>query len=236
VPGVDVLDHDSLINTFGRVRPDVVINCVGLIKQLAHAKDPLTALPINAMLPHRLAQLCELSGARLVHISTDCVFLGDKGSYKETDRSDCDDLYGKSKYIGEVYDNPTAITLRTSIIGHELSTEASLVDWFLAQSNSVKGFTQAIFSGVPTAELARIILEYVLPNTALFGLYHVSADPIDKYTLLSKIARIYNKDIKIIPDAQLSIDRSLDSSKFRDATGYSPRPWDELLSFMRSRH
>ncbi|AKV07568.1 dTDP-4-dehydrorhamnose reductase [Pseudomonas fluorescens NCIMB 11764] len=233
---IDVLDHDSLVNTFAQVQPDVVINCIGLIKQLAQAEDPLTALPINAMLPHRLANLCEVAGARLIHISTDCVFLGNKGLYQESDRSDCDDLYGKSKYIGEVHDRANTITLRTSIIGHALSSDASLVDWFLAQKGSVKGFTQAIFSGVPTAELARIILEFVLPDSTLHGLYHVSADPIDKFTLLSKVSKVYNKDVDIVPDAQLSIDRSLDSSRFRSATGYTPRPWDELLNFMRSRH
>ncbi|RBL65835.1 NAD(P)-dependent oxidoreductase, partial [Pseudomonas sp. MWU13-2625] len=141
--GVDVLDQDVLTAAMLRVRPDVVINCVGLIKQLADAKDPLTALPINAMLPHRLAKLCALSGARLLHVSTDCVFSGRKGGYLETDVSDAEDLYGKSKYIGELHEEPHAITLRTSIIGHELNSDHSLVDWFLSQQGSVRGFSRA---------------------------------------------------------------------------------------------
>ena len=116
---IDVLDHDSLISVIDKVRPDVVINCVGLIKQLSDAKDPLSALPINAMFPHRLAKLCKLAGARMIHVSTDCVFSGQTGMYKESDVSDAEDLYGKSKYIGELNDLPHAITLRTSIIGHE---------------------------------------------------------------------------------------------------------------------
>ncbi len=152
--GVDVLDQDSLVSVLTKVRPDVVVNCVGLIKQLADANDPLTALPTNALLPHRLARLCSLAGARLIHISTDCVFSGRIGGYLESDLSDAEDLYGKSKYIGELHDLPNAITLRTSIIGHELNSSHSLVDWFLSQEGSVRGFSQAIFSGLPTAELA----------------------------------------------------------------------------------
>ncbi|AZE83016.1 putative dTDP-4-dehydrorhamnose reductase [Pseudomonas orientalis] len=232
---VDVLDYEALVGVFEQVRPDVVINCVGLIKQLAQAKDPLSTLPLNSMLPHRLAKLCALVGARLVHISTDCVFTGEKGMYLESDLSDAVDLYGKSKFIGEVQDQPHAITLRTSIIGHELASNASLVDWFLSQEGAVKGFTKAIFSGVPTSELARIITDFVIPNPELFGLYHVSAEPIDKFTLLNEIAKIYEKKIEIVPDDQLAIDRSLDSTRFRHAVGYVPPAWPDLIQFMRAQ-
>lgn len=232
---VDVLDYESLVTVFDKVRPDVVINCVGLIKQLALAKDPLSTLPLNSMLPHRLSKLCSLTDARLVHVSTDCVFTGSKGMYVESDVSDAVDLYGKSKFIGELNDQPHAITLRTSIIGHELASHASLVDWFLSQEGAVKGFTKAIFSGVPTAELARIIVEYVLPNNELFGVYHVSANPIDKFTLLTEIAQVYQKKIDIIPDDQLAIDRSLDSTRFREAVGYIPPSWPDLIQFMRAQ-
>ncbi|MGR2707032.1 NAD(P)-dependent oxidoreductase [Pseudomonas sp. IB20] len=232
---VDVLDYESLVTVFENTRPDVVINCVGLIKQLAQAKDPLSTLPLNSMLPHRLSKLCQLTNARLIHISTDCVFTGSKGMYLESDTSDAVDLYGKSKFIGEVNDQPHAITLRTSIIGHELASSASLVDWFLSQEGSVKGFTNAIFSGVPTVELARIIVECVLPNPELFGLYHVSAEPIDKFTLLTEVAKVYQKNIHIIPDDQLAIDRSLDSTRFREAVGYNPPSWPDLIQFMRAQ-
>ncbi|NWA81907.1 SDR family oxidoreductase [Pseudomonas sp. D2002] len=232
---VDVLDYESLVSVFEDNRPDVVINCVGLIKQLAHANDPLSTLPLNSMLPHRLSKLCKLANARLIHISTDCVFTGSKGMYLESDISDAVDLYGKSKFIGELNDQPHAITLRTSIIGHELASTASLVDWFLSQEGSVKGFTKAIFSGVPTAELARIIVEYVLPNEQLFGLYHVSVNPIDKFTLLNEIAKVYQKEIDIIPDDKLAIDRSLDSTRFREAVGYIPPSWPDLIQFMRAQ-
>ncbi len=229
--GVDVENMDSLISLFTKTRPDVVINCIGLVKQLADANDPLAAIPINALLPHRLARLCGMAGARLIHMSTDCIFSGAKGRYTEADESDAKDLYGRSKYLGEV-DYPNAITLRTSIIGHELSGAHSLVGWFLAQQVSARGFRRAIFSGLPTVELARIILDHVIPHRELHGVYHVSAEPINKFDLLSLIAKAYGKNIDIAPDDKLVIDRSLDSSRFRVATGYQPQPWPELVRRM----
>lgn len=229
--GVDVESFDSLTRLFVNARPDVVINCIGLVKQLAEADDPLAAIPINALLPHRLARLCDLAGARLVQMSTDCVFSGAKGMYVEADMSDAKDLYGRSKYLGEV-DYPHAITLRTSIIGHELSGAHSLVGWFLAQQGSVRGFRRAIFSGLPTVELARVIRDHVLPHPELCGLYHVSAEPINKFDLLTLIAGAYGKTIAITPDDTLVIDRSLDSSRFREIAGYKPAAWPELVRGM----
>lgn len=232
--GLDVLDHDALIAVLAKTRPDVVINCVGLIKQLADAKDPLSALPINAMLPHRLARLCALSDARLIHVSTDCVFSGRKGRYLESDLSDAEDLYGKSKYIGELHDLPNAITLRTSIIGHELGSNYALVDWFLSQQGSVKGFTKAVFSGLPTVELARVMKDFVIPHPQLCGLHHVAAEPIAKLDLLQLVATQYGKQIEIRPDDGLVIDRSLNGSLFRDATGYVAPGWPELIGKMHA--
>lgn len=234
LPGVDVLDQDALVAVLSSVRPDVVINCVGLIKQLSDAKDPLSALPINAMLPHRLARLCDLAGARLIHVSTDCVFSGLKGGYVEGDQSDAEDLYGKSKYIGELHDYPNAITLRTSIIGHELSSSYALVDWFLAQEGAVRGFSKAIFSGLPTVELARVMKDFVLPHPELNGLYHVAAEPIAKLDLLELIASQYEKTIEIRPDASLVIDRSLNSERFTLATGYKAPSWPQLIELMHA--
>jgi len=233
IANVDVLDNDSLIEVMAAVMPDVVINCIGLIKQLSDAQAPLFALPINAMLPHRLAKLCSLVGARMVHISTDCVFSGRKGMYEEDDVSDAEDLYGKSKYIGELTDLSHVVTLRTSIIGHELNSNSSLVDWFLSQNGAVKGYKKAIFSGLPTVELARVIKDYVIPNAHLHGLYHVSVEPIDKYSLLNLIANIYAKDIEVKADEAVQIDRSLSSTKFQKATGYQPPSWSELISKMQ---
>lgn len=232
ISGIDVSDFDSLVRVFAQVRPNVVINCIGLVKQLSESKDPLIALPLNALLPHRLQHLCGVAGARMIHISTDCVFSGTTGNYLETDCPDADDLYGVSKRLGEI-DGPGAVTLRTSIIGHELISSRSLIDWFLAQEGPIQGFTRAIFSGVPTVELANIIRDHVVPNPALTGLYHVSAEPISKYDLLSMVAEAYGKDIRIEPSERLVIDRSLNSDRFRAATGWAPPPWERLVRTMR---
>jgi dTDP-4-dehydrorhamnose reductase len=226
-----VENFDSVVSLFAKVRPEVVINCIGLVKQLSEADDPLVALPINALLPHRLARLCAASGARLIHLSTDCVFSGSKGMYLETDISDAKDLYGRSKYLGEV-DYTNAITLRTSIIGHELDGARSLIGWFLSQNGRVKGYRRAVFSGLPTVVVARVIRDYVIPRPDLHGLFHLSAEPINKYDLLKLVAQTYGKQIDIEPDEQLVIDRSLDSSRFRNETGFQPAPWPELIRDM----
>jgi len=232
ISDVDVLDMDRLCSVFEEVRPDVVINCIGLIKQLECAEEPLIALPINAMLPHRLAKLCAISNARLIHISTDCVFSGKKGFYEETDESDAVDLYGKSKFIGEVTDLPHVMTIRTSIIGHELSSKNALLEWFLSQENVVNGYTKAVFSGLPTMELACVIRDHIIMRPELCGLYHVAAEPINKYELLSLIAETYNKKVNIIPDDKLVIDRSLKAERFKSATGYTAPTWPELVALM----
>jgi dTDP-4-dehydrorhamnose reductase len=229
--GGDVEDVDALVRLLDRHRPSVVINCVGLVKQLGDAKNPLAAIPINSILPHRLAQLCSLAGARLVHLSTDCVFSGERGMYVEEDPPDASDVYGRTKLLGEV-DYPHAVTLRTSIIGHELDGARSLIGWFLAQEGRVKGFSRAVFSGLPTVEIARVIDRHVLTHPELAGLYHVSAEPIDKRSLLMLVRDVYGKDILIEDDPELAIDRSLDSTRFRRATGYQPDGWPMLVQRM----
>lgn len=232
--GIDVENPDALARLFNEVRPQVAINCIGLVKQLAEADDPLAALPINALLPHRLSRLCSLVGARLVHISTDCVFAGTRGGYREDDHPDAYDLYGRSKLLGEVVNAPHAVTLRTSIIGHELTSAHGLVGWFLAQQGSVRGYRRAVFSGLPTVELARVIRDHVVPRVDLHGLYHVSAAPIDKYSLLQLVAERYGHQIEIQLDERVVIDRSLDSNRFRTATGYAPPAWPELVARMHA--
>jgi len=228
---VDADRFDSLVEVLNAVRPDVVINCIGVIKQQAAAKDPLACIAINALLPHRVAQECARLDARLIHISTDCVFSGQQGNYAENDFPDCNDLYGRTKLLGEV-DYPHAVTLRTSIIGHELNSHVSLIDWFLTQQGKVRGFTRAIYSGFPTVEMARIIADVVIPRPDLHGLYHVSSEPISKYDLLCLVRETYGKTIDIEPDADFACDRSLDSRRFREATGYSPPAWSELVQSM----
>jgi dTDP-4-dehydrorhamnose reductase len=229
---VDAQDDSALHRVFQQVRPDVVVNCVGVVKQLAAADDPLESIPLNSLLPHRLARHCARVGSRLVHVSTDCVFTGSSGNYREEDTADARDLYGRSKLLGEV-DEPHAITLRTSIIGEELVGAHGLVGWFLSQKGSVKGFVHAIFSGLPTVTLARLIRDHVLRLPDLRGLYHVSAAAISKYDLLCLVGAAFDHGIEIVPDDKLKIDRSLDSTRFRRATGWQPPEWSQLIREMR---
>ena len=235
IPNVHLDGESGLLTAFALAKPDVVVNCIGIIKQLPNANDHLESLAINATLPHRLAKYCDATGARLVHFSTDCVFSGKQGNYREEDFPDAYDLYGRSKFLGEVsYEN--SVTLRTSIIGHELDRSKSLVDWFLSQSGEVKGFTKAIFSGLPTIEVARVVKEYVIPNPNLSGLFHLSVDPINKYDLLNLVASTYGKTVQITADDKLVIDRSLNSDRFRTVTGFMPKPWPELIDDMHKEY
>ncbi|MEZ9901686.1 dTDP-4-dehydrorhamnose reductase family protein [Vibrio breoganii] len=233
IANVDVKDFMTLEKAVLSSKPDVVINCIGLIKQYDVSKQHVEAIEINALLPHKIAQLCDTIEARLVHFSTDCVFDGKVGNYLESDLPTATDLYGKSKCLGEV-DYGKHVTLRTSIIGHELKSSVSLIDWFLNQEGTVRGFSKAVFSGLPTAYVAKVLADYVLPNVSLSGLYQLSVDPIDKYSLISKVAAVYNKQIEIEKFEDFLIDRSLSSSKFREETGFVPPSWDELVKFMHS--
>ena len=216
---------------FKKFRPDVVINCLGITKHLEGGNDPLVTIPINSFFPHYLNSLCQGHGARLIHISSDCVFSGSKGDYLECDLPDAEDVYGRSKALGEINQGP-AITLRTSTIGYELNSAVGLLNWFLGQKGSCQGFKNAYFSGVPTVELARIIEQYVIPNPELRGLYHIGASKIAKFDLLTQIAREYGKKIEIIPDVSFKIDRSLNSDRFYAVTGYKPPSWKQLIKDM----
>jgi dTDP-4-dehydrorhamnose reductase len=215
----EINSDDSLTKLMEDAKPNIVINCIGLVKQLTEASLPISAISINALLPHRLSQICGRFNARLIHISTDCVFSGDAGMYSEESIPDARDMYGQTKFLGEVFDQH-AITLR------------SLIDWFLAQNTPIKGFQSAIFSGLPTVELARVIRDFVIPNPKLSGLFHVSSNPISKFDLLKIVAKEYKKEIEIIPDSTYRINRSLDSSKFKLATGFTPKPWNVLVANM----
>ena len=229
--GVDVENIDSLVKVLDRIRPEIVINCAGLTKHRPSAEDPLVSVPINTLMPHKLAGLCKLSGARLIHISTDCVFSGKKGDYSENDFADAQDVYGKSKLLGEI-NYPHAITLRTSTIGHELQSKFGLLDWFLSQEVKCTGYARAIFSGLPTVVFAQIIRDIVIPRYELSGLYHVAAKSINKFDLLKLIANAYDKKIDIVRDEELIIDRSLNSTRFQLATGYIAPEWPELIQQM----
>ena len=228
---VDVLHFERLLKIFSNHKPDILINCIGLVKQNCQVNDPLMSIAINSLLPHRLASICEAFRTRMVHISTDCVFNGEKGNYQEHDPSDARDIYGKTKYLGEL-DYQHTITLRTSIIGHELKSTRSLVEWFLSIKSSCVGYTNAIFSGLPTVVLAEVIRDIIIPQTILSGVYHIGSKPISKFDLLQIIASVYKKKVEIFPDRSFVVNRSLNTDRFHDATGYVSPDWVSLIKTM----
>lgn len=228
---VDANNFDTIVRAIALTRPDLVINCIGIIKQVAAARDSLTSIYTNALLPHRIALICQASATRMLHISTDCVFDGGQGNYKENDIPNCVDLYGRSKLLGEVI-YPHCLTLRTSIIGHELTSRYGLIEWFLAQKSNIQGYTRHIYSGFPTVALARIIARYIIPQPDLNGLFHLASEPISKYDLLKLVAIKYKKKIQIEPNDLAYCDRSLDSSRLQHFTGFSPSGWLELIDEM----
>jgi dTDP-4-dehydrorhamnose reductase len=229
IGGIEATNLESVRNALSIVKPDVLVNCVGIVKQQPLGNDPIACLTINSLLPHQLANLCAEFGTRLIHISTDCVFDGKKGSYTEKDLTNAEDLYGRSKALGET-SAPHAITLRTSIIGRELSTGFGLVEWFLSQrGKAAKGFTHAFFSGLTTHELSRVIQSVALDHKSLSGIYQVSTAPIDKYTLLELLDNAFETGVTISQSDELKIDRTLNSTLFRSLTNYEPSTWPGMI-------
>lgn len=234
VESVDVENAESIENAISRVHPNVVINAVGVIKQLPTSNDVVKTLMTNAIFPHRVATLTGKYGFRLITVSTDCVFDGAKGGYTDGDVSNATDLYGKSKSLGEV-NLENCLTIRTSIIGRELGTQHSLVEWILSnRGKQIKGFTNAIYSGFPTIIFADIIANLIVNQTNLTGIYNVASEPINKFDLVSLINKQYNAGIEVIPDGELKIDRSLDATRFNQLTGFRPQPWSEMIWKMAS--
>jgi dTDP-4-dehydrorhamnose reductase len=214
---------------FDALHPDVVVNCVAVGRPAP--ADPMRSVAVYAVLPQRLSQLCSRTGARFIQISSDGVFAGHRGAYTEADVPDADDVYGTSKLLGEV-DAPHAVTLRTSIIGHELQGGSGLLEWFLSQQGECRCFTRAIFSGFPTIVLADMIRDIVIPRPDLCGIYHVATRPISKFDLLLLVAGRYGKSINLIADDRPAPDRSLVADRFARATGYKPPDWPALVDAM----
>lgn len=227
--GIDVTDFPRLHGLLQDLRPANVVNCVGIIKQRSEAGDPIPTITINALLPHLLCRWAEGWGGRVIHLSTDCVFSGRRGGYREDDQSDAEDLYGKSKFLGEV-SGDNGLTLRTSMIGRELAEHRSLLEWFLEQERkTVRGFTRVIYSGVTTNYLGRLVGQLIESHPTLCGLYQVVSAPISKHDLLYLIKETYGMNVTIVPDASEVSDRSMVGEKFLHATGIETPPWQELM-------
>jgi len=225
-------DLRSVHNAIDITEPDVVINCIGIVKQLPAAQDPLQSISVNALFPHQLAQICRQKNIRMIHLSTDCVFSGRKGDYSEEDFSDAEDLYGKTKYLGEVH-YPGCLTIRTSIIGREIDTKHGLIEWFLSQEGkTVSGYKKAVFSGLTTIALSEIIAEIIINHPQISGVYQVASQPISKYYLLNLVKNTYDMKIKIDPDETINNNRSLNSEKFRKETNIKIPSWEYMIEEM----
>jgi len=230
--GVEAADLSTLERAIDNWQAQVVVNCIGVIKQSKAAGDPLPSIAINSLLPHQLGQIAAGRDARLVHFSTDCVFSGRRGNYVEADEPDPVDLYGCSKLLGEVT-APNALTLRTSIVGRELRGHLGLIDWFMTQRGPrINGYARALYSGLTTLAMADLVAWLIVAHPQLQGLWQVSAEPISKLDLLTIVKRVYGLDIEIVPDEHFVCDRRLDSTRFREHTGWRPSSWEDMIADM----
>ena len=231
-PEVNAREISLVERAIEETGPEVVINCIGVVKSLVEQEGMVSTIWLNSLFPHELYQICNAKGIRLIHISTDCVFSGKTGLYREDDPSDADDVYGKTKYLGEVT-GANALTIRTSIIGRELASANGLVEWFLSnQGKRVQGYTNAIFSGFPTLHLSRIIADIITKHQDLEGIYHVASEPISKFDLLALIKKAMRLNITIEEYPDYHIDRSLDSTEYRKTTGFTPPSWEKMIEEM----
>jgi len=233
---LDIFDIQKLKEKINKFKPNLIINCVGIIKQKISKTNEKNIFYINSIFPHELYKISNIIKARLIHFSTDCVFDGKKGNYDDKNETNANDIYGFSKALGELsYDN--SITLRTSIIGHELSSKKSLLDWFLhLNKKNCYGYTKAYFSGLPTIEIFNFIQKFLLKKKKISGIYNLSSSRISKYNLLKKISKVYSKNINIIKNNKLKIDRSLNSKKLKKLVDYKCPPWNILIKNMYINH
>ncbi|MDP8262997.1 MAG: SDR family oxidoreductase [Candidatus Ancaeobacter aquaticus] len=232
---VDICDIDQVEHVLSEFKPEAVVNAIGIVKQREAATENVPSIQINSLFPHQLSLLCKKYGSRMIHMSTDCVFSGKKGNYTEDDFPDSDDLYGRSKLLGEVIDLH-CVTIRTSIIGRELSRKKGLLEWFLSQKEQVKGYKKAIFSGFTTTEMSRIIERILVEYTDISGMHHISSEPISKYDLLLLIKDKMNLDTEIVTDDEFCCDRSLNSNRFRRLKGYNPPSWDKMINEINTKN
>lgn len=229
IGGVSARDMNTVYNAVEQTNPDFVVNCIGIVKQLKESNDLELSYKVNTILPRKLAVFCRSIDTKLIHISTDCVFDGKVGNYTEDSPITAEDIYGLTKFSGEV-DDDWNLTLRTSIIGRELNSSNGLLEWLLSNKGTqISGYTRAIFTGLTTMELSEQVADIIKYSDDLTGLYHISSDPIDKYTLVSKLNEAYCNGAIITPDDAVAIDRSLSYDKLQCVIGYVPKIWDDMI-------
>jgi len=232
IEGVDAYDLASVQSAMDQSKPDFVLNCIGIVKQLDESKSAIPSITINALFPHQLAKIANEAGAHLIHFSTDCVFSGTKGPYKQTDPSDVNDLYGLSKFMGEV-SGEGALTIRSSIIGREFAKPTGLLEWFLSQKGkTVNGYKNALYTGLTTNAMADLVDFIIQSYPTLSGLYQVSSEAISKFDLLQLVNKAYGTNITIKPDEAFHCDRRLVMKEFSDKTGWYPKSWEIMIKAM----
>ena len=226
-----MLDFDGLTATLADLQPDVVMNCVGITKRKPEVNEPLLAIGVNSMFPHKLAQLAEKNKFRVVHFSTDCVFNGQLGNYNEESVTTGEDPYGQTKALGEIR-YPHTLTIRSSFIGRELAGRTELLEWLISQDGkTIKGFTKAMYSGVSTHVMSRVVLDIIENHPEISHLHQLStAEPISKYDLLCLARDAFKLDIEIIPDDSFEIKPTLDSAKLRTAMDVKVPSWEEMMA------
>lgn len=225
----DALNNEQFTALISHLRPDVVLNCIGVVKQVTHTHDPVMLIRINALLPHLVARTCTEVGSKLIQVSTDCVFSGKSGHYTEGDLPDPVDMYGRTKLLGEVSHSPH-LTIRTSVFGRQLNGKYGLLEWFLSHKDrQVQGYRQAYFSGLTTRALCEIIKKILDRAFDITGTYHVAGASISKFELLSLINDRLSLGSVVNPDDSLVCDRSLDSRHFLQATGIAIPSYDSMI-------
>jgi dTDP-4-dehydrorhamnose reductase len=228
--GIEIQNISSLTKLIQDTKPDIVLNCVGIVKQLKDSTDHLKSISLNTLFPHQLGKICAEFNSRMIQFSSDCVFDGVKGNYKEQDISNAQDLYGRTKAMGEVDYLKNVITLRTSSIGREVFPHGGLVEWFMGnKGKSITGYKKAIYSGFPSKRLGNIIADYIIPMPNFSGIIHVASNPIDKFSLLNMIKDHFNLDIDILENNQVSVERGLNFERFSELTGFQSPSWLEMM-------
>ena len=231
IENVDVADFEATVAVLNEIDPDVVLNCAGITKRRPEVNDPVLAITVNSLFPHRLAHWCKASDARMIHFSTDCVFDGAQGDYTEGSVTTARDAYGQTKALGETrYDH--CLTIRSSFIGQELAVHSELLDWFLAQRGQhLKGFTHALYTGVSTPVMARVVGDIIADHPDVSGLYQLSVpEPISKYDLLCLARDAFDLEVEITPDDAFEIRPTLNGTALRSVLNLTLPTWPEMMA------
>lgn len=227
--GLDATDFQFLEAEIKRLKPDVIVNCVGVVKQQINSKNVEATILLNSVLPWRLSRFAEKYDFKLINFSTDCVFSGEIGKYKESSTPDAVDLYGRSKILGEL-NNAHVLTVRTSFVGREIKTFTNLFEWVQrCRSNKIVGYKQVIYSGLTTQAISEVIEKLIFDFSALTGLWHVSSEPISKYDLICLLNNSLNLKLDIESSEEIFCDRSLDSTAFASKTGLVVPNWITMV-------